>query len=66
MLYVVRHGETAPNAAGLLLGRSDPLLTERGQTQAATLAATLPVPDRVVSSPLRRAGNGGGVWTGAG
>jgi broad specificity phosphatase PhoE len=55
MLYVVRHGETAPNAAGLLLGRSDPLLTERGQTQAAALAATLPVPDRVVSSPLRRA-----------
>ena len=55
MLYVVRHGETAPNAAGLLLGRSDPQLTERGRTQAAGLAATLPAPDRVVSSPLRRA-----------
>src|SRR6202171_2382184 len=55
MLYVVRHGETAPNAAGLLLGRSDPRLTERGRTQAAGLAATLPAPDRVVSSPLRRA-----------
>ena len=40
MLYVVRHGETAPNAAGLLLGRSDPRLTERGRTQAAGLAAT--------------------------
>src|SRR6476660_3067167 len=55
MLYVVRHGETAPNAAGLLLGLSDPRLTERGRTQAAGLAATLPAPDRVVSSPLRRA-----------
>lgn len=55
MLYVVRHGETAPNAAGLLVGRSDPLLTERGRAQAAMLAATLPAPDRVVSSPLRRA-----------
>lgn len=56
MLYVVRHGETAPNAAGLFLGRSDPVLTERGVAQAARLAATLPAPDRVVSSPLRRAG----------
>jgi len=55
MLYIVRHGETAPNAAGLLLGRSDPQLTERGRSQAAGLAATLPTPDRVVSSPLRRA-----------
>jgi broad specificity phosphatase PhoE len=55
VLYVVRHGETAPNAAGLLLGRSDPQLTERGRTQAAGLVATLPAPDRVVSSPLRRA-----------
>jgi broad specificity phosphatase PhoE len=55
MLYVIRHGETAPNAEGLLLGRSDPPLTERGRAQAAGFAATLPVPDRVVSSPLRRA-----------
>src|SRR5258708_32240319 len=55
MLYVVRHGETAPNAAGLLLGRSDPRLTERGRTRAAGVAATLPAPDRGVASPLRRA-----------
>ena len=43
------------NAAGLLLGMVYSRLTERGRTQAAGLAATLPAPDRVVSSPLRRA-----------
>src|SRR4029077_8349083 len=47
MSYVGPPGATAPNAAGRLLGRSDPRLTERGRTQAAGLAATLPAPDRV-------------------
>src|SRR5258705_10436323 len=55
MLYVVRHGETAPNAAGLLLGRSDPRLTERGRTRAAGVAAELPAPDPARSRPPGRA-----------
>jgi broad specificity phosphatase PhoE len=55
VLYVVRHGETAVNVAGLLLGRADAPLTERGIEQARSLAAALPAPDRLVSSPLRRA-----------
>jgi broad specificity phosphatase PhoE len=55
VLYLVRHGETAPNVAGALLGRSDPPLTDRGRAQAAALARLLPRPDRLVSSPLRRA-----------
>ena len=55
MLLLVRHGETPPNRQGLLLGRADPSLTEVGEAQARQLAMALPVPDRVVASPLRRA-----------
>ncbi|HWM21845.1 MAG TPA: histidine phosphatase family protein [Ilumatobacteraceae bacterium] len=55
MLLLVRHGETPPNRQGLLLGRADPSLTDAGHEHARQLAATLPVPDLVVSSPLRRA-----------
>ncbi len=66
MLIVVRHGRTAANAAGLLLGRSDPPLDARGRLQAEALGACLapelvppgsrdgPGP-KVVSSPLLRA-----------
>jgi len=55
VLFLVRHGQTAPNAAGLILGRADPPLTDLGRRQAMALAAGLPVPARVISSPLRRA-----------
>jgi broad specificity phosphatase PhoE len=55
VLLLVRHGETAPNVQGLLLGRADPPLTDRGHTQARAVAAALPRPDLVVSSPLERA-----------
>lgn len=55
MLILVRHGEVAANAHGLLLGRADPPLTDVGARQAATLAALLPRPARIVSSPLTRA-----------
>jgi broad specificity phosphatase PhoE len=55
VLFLVRHGQTAANAAGLLLGRADPPLTALGQRQAEALAVALPTPDRLVSSPLRRA-----------
>jgi broad specificity phosphatase PhoE len=57
VIALCRHGETAPNRAGLLLGRSDPPLTETGERQVARLAARLarePV-RAVVASPLRRA-----------
>jgi broad specificity phosphatase PhoE len=55
VLYLVRHGETAANVAGLLLGRADPPLTELGQRQARAVAAALPTPSLLVSSPLQRA-----------
>ena len=55
MLIVVRHGQTAANVDGLLLGRADPPLTELGRRQAEALARALPAPVRVVSSPLERA-----------
>ena len=51
----MRHGQTAPNADGVLLGRADPGLDEVGRRQAGALAAALGTPDRVVSSPLVRA-----------
>ena len=55
MLILVRHGQTPANAAGLLLGRSDPGLTDLGRRQAAWAASALGSPARVVSSPLARA-----------
>lgn len=55
MLVLVRHGRTAANAGGLLLGRADPPLDEHGRAQAAALAAAVAGARRVVCSPLRRA-----------
>jgi broad specificity phosphatase PhoE len=57
MIVFARHGQTAPNREGLVLGRADPELTDEGRQQAARLAATLatePV-TAVLASPLLRA-----------
>ena len=46
MLYVTRHGETTWNVQGLVCGRADVPLTEKGRQQAVALAekvATLEV-----------------------
>ena len=53
-IVIVRHGRTAANAGGLLLGRADPPLDDTGRAQAATLASVVAAPVRVVSSPLQR------------
>ncbi|HEY8060438.1 MAG TPA: histidine phosphatase family protein [Acidimicrobiales bacterium] len=53
-IIVVRHGQTAANAQGLLLGRLDVDLDDVGRAQAMALAAALPDPDMVVTSPLAR------------
>jgi len=55
MLYLARHGQTEANAAGRLLGRLDPPLTDVGRAQAAALGRALSSATRVVSSPLLRA-----------
>lgn len=55
MLILVRHGESAGNAEGLLLGRIDSPLTERGLEQARSLADTVAGATRLVTSPLARA-----------
>jgi broad specificity phosphatase PhoE len=55
VLILVRHGQTAENARGLLLGRQDPPLSEVGRRQAAAVAGVIPPAARVISSPLRRA-----------
>lgn len=58
-LVIVRHGRTAANARGLLLGREDPPLDEVGMAQAAAVSEAVssgrfgPV-TAVVSSPLTR------------
>lgn len=55
-LIVVRHGQTAANIAGLLVGRQDVLLTDLGHRQAERAAEALHArePDALVSSPLQR------------
>jgi broad specificity phosphatase PhoE len=55
VLILVRHGESTGNADGLLLGRMDAPLTDRGLAQARTLGPALPAVARVISSPLARA-----------
>jgi broad specificity phosphatase PhoE len=57
VIVFARHGQTAPNRDGLVLGRTDPELTEEGHRQAARLATALagePV-TAIVTSPLLRA-----------
>jgi broad specificity phosphatase PhoE len=54
VLHLVRHGRTASNARGLLLGRADPPIDPAGIEQAAALASFVGPVARVVSSPLQR------------
>jgi alpha-ribazole phosphatase len=56
-LYLIRHGETEPSAAGKLVGQTDVALSERGVEQARLLAEKLSSVrlDAVYSSDLRRA-----------
>ena len=67
MIVFARHGQTAPNRDGLVLGRADPELTEEGHRQAVLLAAALagePVA-AIVTSPLLRARQTAEVVAGA-
>lgn len=53
-LILVRHGEAVGNASGVMLGRKDVPLTERGRQQALALREILPRPDFIYTSPLQR------------
>jgi broad specificity phosphatase PhoE len=57
LVYLVRHGQTPLNAAGVLRGLLDPSLDETGREQARRLGVALgpALPSAVVASPLRRA-----------
>jgi broad specificity phosphatase PhoE len=57
LVYLVRHGQTPLNVAGVLRGLLDPSLDETGREQARRLGAALgpALPSAVVASPLRRA-----------
>jgi broad specificity phosphatase PhoE len=56
-IFLIRHGETALNAAGVLRGQLDVPLNETGEAEARALGGVFrEVPlSAVVSSPLRRA-----------
>jgi len=55
VLIIVRHGQTAANAARLLQGRLDEHLDQLGMQQAAAIAEWIGTPDLLISSPLARA-----------
>ena len=56
MLILIRHGESVANAQGLLLGRTDAELTEKGMAQAAAVRQLLRAPVLSLrTSPLSRA-----------
>jgi broad specificity phosphatase PhoE len=55
VLILARHGQTAANASGLLLGRNDVDLNEVGRGQATAVGRALAGATRVISSPLLRA-----------
>ena len=59
LIYLVRHGQTLQNRAGLLQGRSDFPLNEMGREQARRVGAFFREQgvrfDAVYTSPLRRA-----------
>jgi broad specificity phosphatase PhoE len=56
-VYLIRHGQTPLNTAGVLRGLLDPPLDEAGRLQARRLGATLGLrkPSAIIASPLRRA-----------
>lgn len=55
MIILIRHGQTTTNAKNLLVGRSDPELTELGERQARALRRLVENVEEVWTSPLRRA-----------
>ena len=55
MIILIRHGQTTTNAQSLLVGRSDPPLTELGERQARALRPMLANVREVWTSPLGRA-----------
>lgn len=55
-MILIRHGESVANAKGLLLGRTDAELTQRGMSQAAAVRQLLHAPVLSLrTSPLSRA-----------
>ncbi len=55
VILLIRHGQTTSNAQRLLVGRSDPSLTELGEEQARALRPLLVQVTQVWTSPLQRA-----------
>jgi probable phosphoglycerate mutase len=55
VIILIRHGQTTTNAQRLLVGRSDPALTELGERQAIALRPLLSRVREVWTSPLQRA-----------
>ncbi|PIE57308.1 MAG: alpha-ribazole phosphatase [Desulfobulbus propionicus] len=67
-LYLIRHGETESNRAGVLMGSTDVPLNEHGREQAARLRDRINAlrVDTVFSSPLQRTMETAAILFGAG
>ncbi len=55
VLILIRHGQSTANDAGLLVGRTDSQLTDKGIRQALEVAPYTASVARVICSPLTRA-----------
>ncbi len=55
MIYLVRHGESTLNAAGIKYGLLDPPLSPRGLSQALATSRQLESVTAIWTSPLKRA-----------
>ena len=55
-LYVLRHGETEGNVAGVMSGHQEVFLTEKGKEEARKVRDILPEKkiDLIIASPLKR------------
>lgn len=62
-IHLVRHGEPEAGFTRRFLGRLDPGLSAKGRAQAGVLARRIAGlrPDRILASPLRRAGDTAGI-----
>ena len=67
MILLARHGRTAENAAGRILGRRDPPLDRAGRMEAAALARAVAevAPGALYTSPLLRARETAAAMAGA-
>jgi len=53
-IFLMRHGKTRENELGIIIGRSDPPLSEEGRKELHSIKQYVTQPDIIFSSDLRR------------